>query len=71
MLLTALPPVTVAILAPFTGRFATRIGFRLLVTIGPLTVAGATLAFALTIGVDPEPLRFVELTGTSTRSRWR
>jgi MFS family permease len=58
-LLTALPPVTVAILAPFTGRLASRIGFRPLVIVGPLIVAGATLAFVLTIGVDPTPLRFV------------
>ena len=58
-LLTALPPVTVAILAPFAGRVASRIGFRPLVIVGPFIVAGATLVFARTIGVEPEPLRFV------------
>ena len=58
-LLTALPPVTVAILAPFTGRLASRVGFRPLVIAGPIIVAGATLTYALTIGVDREPLRFV------------
>ncbi|MEA5544558.1 MFS transporter, partial [Limnoraphis robusta CCNP1324] len=58
-LLTSLPPVTVAILAPFTGRLASRVGFRPVVIVGPLIVAGATLAFAVAMGVDPQPLRFV------------
>ncbi len=58
-LLTALPPITVAILAPFTGRLASRIGFRPLVIIGPLIVSSATFAFFHFIGIDREPLQFV------------
>jgi EmrB/QacA subfamily drug resistance transporter len=60
-LLTALPPVTVAILAPFTGRFASRIGFRPFVIVGPLIVAVATLGFALFLGSDRNPWLFVLL----------
>ncbi len=60
-LLTALPPVTVALLAPFTGRFAARIGFRPFVIVGPLIVAAATLGFALFLGADRNPLLFVLL----------
>jgi MFS family permease len=58
-LLTALPPITVAILAPFTGRLASRIGFRPLVITGPFIVAAATFGFSQLIGIDREPLRFV------------
>ena len=58
-LLTALPPITVAILAPFAGRLASRIGFRPLVIVGPFIVAAATLGFSQLIGIDREPLRFV------------
>ncbi len=58
-LLTALPPITVALLAPFTGRLASRIGFRPLVIVGPFIVAAATLGFSQLIGIDREPLRFV------------
>ena len=42
-LLTALPPLTVALLAPFTGRAAARIGFRPFVIAGPIIVTVATL----------------------------
>jgi EmrB/QacA subfamily drug resistance transporter len=58
-LLTALPPVTVAVLAPFTGRLASKIGFRPLLVVGPIVVAVATLGYSRLIGVDREPLRFV------------
>ena len=58
-LLTALPPITVAILAPFTGRLASHIGFRPLVIVGPFIVGAATLGFSQMIGIDQEPLRFV------------
>ncbi len=58
-LLTALPPLTVALLAPFTGRLASRIGLRPFVIVGPIIVAAATLGLVLLIDGDREPLRFV------------
>ncbi len=58
-LLTALPPVTVAVLAPFTGRSAARIGFRPFVIAGPLIVAVATLGFVLFLDGDRTPVTFV------------
>lgn len=58
-LLTALPPLTVAVLAPFTGRLAARIGLRPFVIVGPLIVAAATIGLALLIGGDRQPLLFV------------
>ncbi|MGF1595575.1 MAG: MFS transporter [Acidimicrobiales bacterium] len=61
-LLTALPPVTVAALAPFTGRSAARLGFRPFVIAGPLIVAVATFGFVLLLDGDRTPVTFV-LTG--------
>lgn len=58
-LLTALPPVTVALLAPFTGRAAARIGFRPLVITGPIIVTIATLAFVVLLDGERAPLTFV------------
>lgn len=58
-LLTSLPPLTVAALAPFTGRSAARIGFRPFVIAGPLIVAAATLGFVLLLDGDRSPVTFV------------
>ncbi len=58
-LLTALPPLTVALLAPFTGRAAARIGFRPFVIAGPIIVTVATLAFVVLLDGDRAPLMFV------------
>ncbi|MEZ5339985.1 MAG: MFS transporter [Acidimicrobiales bacterium] len=58
-LLTALPPVTVAALAPFTGRAAARIGFRPFVIAGPLIVAVAAVGFVLLLDTSRAPVTFV------------
>lgn len=58
-LLTALPPLTVAALAPFTGRSAARIGFRPFVIAGPLIVAAATLGFVFLLDGGRSPVTFV------------
>lgn len=58
-LLTALPPLTVALLAPFTGRAAARVGFRPFVIAGPIIVTLATLTFVLLLDGDRAPLTFV------------
>ena len=58
-LLTALPPLTVAMLAPFTGRAASRIGFRPFVIAGPTIVTAATLAFVVLLDGERAPLTFV------------
>jgi MFS family permease len=58
-LLTAVAPLTVAILAPFSGRLATRHGFRPFVIAGPLLLAVAMLLCRATLGADPEPLPLV------------
>ncbi len=58
-LLTALPPVTVALLAPLSGKFASRIGFRPFVIAGPLIVTASTLCFWQFIGAERDPLLFV------------
>jgi EmrB/QacA subfamily drug resistance transporter len=60
-LLTALPPVTVAVLAPFTGRSASRIGFRPFVIAGPLIVTLSTLGFWQFLDGERNPLLFVLL----------
>jgi EmrB/QacA subfamily drug resistance transporter len=58
-LLTALPPVTVAMLAPFTGRAAARIGFRPFVIAGPLIVTVATFMFVVFLDTHRTPVTFV------------
>ena len=58
-LLTALPPVTVALLAPLSGRYASRIGFRPFVIVGPIIVTVSTLGFALLLDGERNPLLFV------------
>ena len=60
-LLTALPPVTVAVLAPFSGRLAARYGFRPFVIAGPLIVTASTIGFWQFIGGERDPLLFVLL----------
>ena len=58
-LLTALPPVTVALLAPLSGRFASRIGFRPFVIVGPLIVTVSTVGFWQLLDAERNPLLFV------------
>jgi EmrB/QacA subfamily drug resistance transporter len=58
-LLTALPPVTVALLAPLSGRLASRIGFRPFVIVGPLIVTVSTLGFWQLLDTERNPLLFV------------
>jgi MFS family permease len=58
-LLSAVAPLTVALLAPLSGRLAARRGFRPFVVIGPLLVAAATLLSRLVLTATPEPLTLV------------
>jgi EmrB/QacA subfamily drug resistance transporter len=58
-LLSALAPLTVAVLAPFSGRLAARHGFRPLLVSGPLLVAAGMVAFFLLLDGRPTPWRFV------------
>jgi EmrB/QacA subfamily drug resistance transporter len=58
-LLSALAPLTVAVLAPLSGRLATRRGFRPFVVIGPLFVATATLLSRSVLTATPKPLTLV------------
>jgi hypothetical protein len=46
-----LPPVTVALLAPFSGTFASRIGFRPFVIAGRSSSPASTLGFSQFIGM--------------------
>jgi MFS family permease len=58
-LLSALAPLTVAVLAPLSGKLATRRGFRPFVVIGPLFVATATLLSRSVLTATPKPLTLV------------
>jgi EmrB/QacA subfamily drug resistance transporter len=58
-LLSAVAPLTVAVLAPLSGRLAARRGFRTFVIIGPLLVATATLLSRFTLTATPQPLALV------------
>ena len=58
-LLTAIAPLTVAVLAPFSGRLAARHGFRLFVVVGPLLMASATMLSRLVLTTEPRPLLLV------------
>jgi EmrB/QacA subfamily drug resistance transporter len=60
-LLSALAPTTVAVLAPFSGRLATRYGFRPFVALGPLLVVGGMIAFRLLLDARPAPWQFVAI----------
>ncbi len=60
-LLSALAPLTVALLAPFAGRIAAARGFRPLVAGGPLLVAAMMLVFDLVFDATRRPLAFVLL----------
>jgi MFS family permease len=52
-LVSALAPATVALLAPFAGKLAARIGFRPLVATGPVIVATAMLTYLIVLDERP------------------
>jgi EmrB/QacA subfamily drug resistance transporter len=58
-LLTAIAPLTVAVLAPWSGRLAARHGFRPFVVAGPLLVGAAMLCCRSVFTTTPEPLALV------------
>lgn len=60
-LLSAIAPASVALLAPFTGRYASRIGFRPFVIAGPLIVGASILSFPSLLDAEPRPWLFVAL----------
>ncbi len=60
-LLSALAPLTVALLARRAGKLAVRFGFRPFVAIGPAIVAAVALVFRLVIDETPRPWLFVAL----------
>jgi MFS family permease len=60
-LLSALAPLTVALLARRAGALAGRFGFRPFVVIGPAIVAAIALTFRLVIDQTPRPWLFVGL----------
>lgn len=51
-LVTAVGPLTVAVLAPFTGRLAARHGFRPPLLVGPLVLAAAVLSYRFALHAD-------------------
>jgi EmrB/QacA subfamily drug resistance transporter len=58
-LLSALAPLTVAVLAPVSGRLASRHGFRPFAVSGGVLVAVAMLLNRATLSTTPEPLTLV------------
>ena len=60
-LLSALAPLTVALLARPAGTLAGRFGFRPFVVAGPAIVAAVALAFRFVMGETPRPWLFVAL----------
>jgi EmrB/QacA subfamily drug resistance transporter len=51
-LVTAVGPLTVAMLAPFTGRIAARFGFRPPLLAGPVILASAVLTYRFALDAD-------------------
>ncbi len=64
-LLSALAPLTVAVLARRAGALAGRFGFRPFVLAGPAIVAAAALLFRLVMDETPQPWLFVALAEVS------
>lgn len=60
-LLSALAPLTVAALAPVSGRLASRLGFRRFVVVGPAIVAVVIVGFILVFDEQRRPWLFVGL----------
>ncbi len=60
-LLSALAPLTVALLARKSGQLAGRFGFRPFVIFGPAIVAASALAFRLLMDATPRPWLFVAI----------
>ena len=60
-LLSALAPLTVALLARKSGQLAGRFGFRPFVIFGPALVAASAIAFRLLIDATPRPWLFVAI----------
>jgi EmrB/QacA subfamily drug resistance transporter len=52
-------PITVAVLAPFTGRLAARYGFRPLLVLGPAAFALSGLGYLFLLGPSAQPLRYL------------
>ncbi len=60
-LLSALAPLTVACLAPFTGRYSAKIGFRPFLVVGSVALAIGAIAFATLLDGSPNPWLFVAI----------
>ncbi|MGH1492351.1 MAG: MFS transporter [Acidimicrobiales bacterium] len=60
-LLAVIGPLTVATLSPFTGRVASRMGFRLPAVGGPLIVAAGAVALATSFDETRQPALFMAL----------
>lgn len=60
-LLSALAPLTVALLAPLSGRLASRHGFRPFLVVGPLLVMVSMTAFYVLLDGEPTPWLFVAI----------